>query len=284
MADRYQTTATRERTKDGSPSSRRSRRSSRASTSPGSGTGCTSRARSPTTTSRLSRQAHRSRAASRWAGATSAPSASRPARSTPPAATTAAQDLPPAADRHRHLQPPGPVAVHHLHELPAGVPQGGRHDPDHAGRPRRGGARGQHPRRAPGDVPERRRVRQPDGPVGAQATRWAKKAGVPIRILPKDPAPVEVLWFVGDYYAYHGRGVDAAKAMARVFNRLGVDFGILGADERCDGDSQRLAGEPGPVRGAGGAQHRAVQQVRVRQDRGQRARTPTTPSRTSTRS
>ena len=63
--------------------------------------------------------------------------------------------------------------------------------------------------------------------------------------MPKDPAPVEVLWFVGDYYAYHGRGVDAANAMARVFNRLGVDFGILGADERCDGDSQRLAGEPG---------------------------------------
>ena len=54
-----------------------------------------------------------------------------------------------------------------------------------------------------------------------------------------------MLWFVGDYYAYHDRGIDAANAMARVFNRLGVDFGILGADERCDGDSQRLAGEPG---------------------------------------
>ena len=87
----------------------------------------------------------------------------------------------------------------------------------------------------------------PMGQSPRKRPRWAKKAGVPIRVLPKEkePAPVEVLWFVGDYYAYHERGVDAAQAMARVFHRLGVDFGILGADERTDGDSQRLAGEPG---------------------------------------
>ena len=35
-----------------------------------------------------------------------------------------------------------------------------------------------------------------------------------IRILQKVAAPVEILWFVGDYYAYHARGVDAAKAMS----------------------------------------------------------------------
>ena len=33
--------------------------------------------------------------------------------------------------------------------------------------------------------------------------------------------------------------------MAQVFSALGVSFGILGNDERTDGDSQRLAGEPG---------------------------------------
>jgi len=33
--------------------------------------------------------------------------------------------------------------------------------------------------------------------------------------------------------------------MARVLTRMGVSFGILGRDERTDGDSQRLAGEPG---------------------------------------
>jgi len=85
----------------------------------------------------------------------------------------------------------------------------------------------------------------PMGQSARKRTKWTRGAGVDVRILPRDPAAVEVLWFVGDYYAYHDRGVDAAQAMARVFSRLGVDFGILGADERCDGDSQRLAGEPG---------------------------------------
>ncbi len=94
------------------------------------------------------------------------------------------------------------------------------------------------------------KVAQYGNPMGDSArkrTRWTRglEEGIEVRILPKDPAPVEVLWFVGDYYGYHGRGRDAARSMARVFNRLGVDFGILGADEKCDGDSQRLAGETG---------------------------------------
>ena len=85
----------------------------------------------------------------------------------------------------------------------------------------------------------------PMGESPRKRPKWTRSAGVDVRILPKSPAPVEVLWFVGDYYAYHDRGVDAAQAMARVFDKLGVDFGILGADEKCDGDSQRLCGEPG---------------------------------------
>ena len=83
------------------------------------------------------------------------------------------------------------------------------------------------------------------GESARKRPRWAKNAGAPVRILPDEPAPVDALWFVGDYYAYHARGNDAARAMARVFQHVGLDFGILGIDERCDGDSQRLAGEPG---------------------------------------
>lgn len=85
----------------------------------------------------------------------------------------------------------------------------------------------------------------PMGQSARKRPKWTKGAGVDVRILPKDKAPVEVLWFVGDYWSYHARGQDAAGAMARVLSRLGVDFGILGKDERTDGDSQRLAGEPG---------------------------------------
>lgn len=57
--------------------------------------------------------------------------------------------------------------------------------------------------------------------------------------------PVEVLWYVECYPAYHPRGKDASRALARVLHKLDVDFGILGAEEKCTCDSQRLAGEKG---------------------------------------
>jgi Fe-S oxidoreductase len=57
--------------------------------------------------------------------------------------------------------------------------------------------------------------------------------------------PVDILWYVGSYPSYHPRGIDAACAAARLFNALGLDFGILGVEEKDDGDSQRLAGEKG---------------------------------------
>ncbi|MBI4456618.1 MAG: (Fe-S)-binding protein [Acidobacteria bacterium] len=74
---------------------------------------------------------------------------------------------------------------------------------------------------------------------------WAKNSDVPIPIMSQLNRPVQVLWFVSDYPSYLKRGIDASRALARVFQALGVDFGILGTEEKCDGDSQRLAGEPG---------------------------------------
>jgi Fe-S oxidoreductase len=66
-----------------------------------------------------------------------------------------------------------------------------------------------------------------------------------VPILAQVRRPVEVLWYVGSYPSYHPRGVDAARALARIFHALGVDFAILGVEEREDGDSIRLAGERG---------------------------------------
>lgn len=74
---------------------------------------------------------------------------------------------------------------------------------------------------------------------------WTKEAGVPVPILSKSKEPVDVLWFVECYPSYHPRGKDASVALARIFNTLGVDFGILGHEEKCAGDSQRMAGERG---------------------------------------
>ena len=85
-------------------------------------------------------------------------------------------------------------------------------------------------------------------PLGQPQRRradWVKKAGVPVPILKDLKRPVDILWYVGSYPSYHPRGIDAAGAAARIFNALGIDFGILGIEEKDDGDSQRLAGEKG---------------------------------------
>ncbi len=85
-------------------------------------------------------------------------------------------------------------------------------------------------------------------PLGEPARKradWVKSADTPVRIMSQFKAPVDVLWFVECYPSYHPRGKEASVALARILNALGVDFGILGAEEKCSGDSQRMAGEAG---------------------------------------
>jgi Fe-S oxidoreductase len=75
--------------------------------------------------------------------------------------------------------------------------------------------------------------------------QWAETAGAPVRVLARDPGPVDVLFLVEDYWSFHPRGQDAARAFARVAAALGIDWAILGPEEKTLGDSQRLAGEKG---------------------------------------
>jgi dimethylglycine catabolism B len=85
-------------------------------------------------------------------------------------------------------------------------------------------------------------------PLGQPQRRraaWTKGADVPVPILKNHGQPVDILWYVGSYPSYHPRGIDAAMAATRIFNALAIDFGILGPEEKDDGDSQRLAGEAG---------------------------------------
>ena len=74
---------------------------------------------------------------------------------------------------------------------------------------------------------------------------WIQSIEPPVTIMSQANRPVDVLWFVGDYASFHPRVQQTSQALARVFNALGVDFGILGPEENSDGDSQRLAGERG---------------------------------------
>jgi Fe-S oxidoreductase len=84
----------------------------------------------------------------------------------------------------------------------------------------------------------------PLGESPKKRAAWTPRAGVPVPLM-KDKKAAAWLWFVECYPSYHPRGIDASIALAKVLHVLGVDYGILGPDEKCSCDSQRLAGETG---------------------------------------
>jgi len=58
-------------------------------------------------------------------------------------------------------------------------------------------------------------------------------------------APVDVLWFVGDYASFDPRSQRVTRSLARLLRAAGVDFGILYEGERNSGNDVRRAGEEG---------------------------------------
>ncbi len=89
------------------------------------------------------------------------------------------------------------------------------------------------------------RYGNPLGESPRKRADWTAGIVPEVNIMGKVRKKVDVLWFVGDYPSYHPRVQLITKALSKILNALGVDFGILGAEESSDGDSQRLAGERG---------------------------------------
>lgn len=89
------------------------------------------------------------------------------------------------------------------------------------------------------------RYGNPLGESPRKRADWAAGIQPQIPILGRDRRPVEVLWFVGDYPSYHPRVQLVAKALAKILQAMGINFGILGPEENSDGDTQRLSGERG---------------------------------------
>jgi Fe-S oxidoreductase len=89
------------------------------------------------------------------------------------------------------------------------------------------------------------RYGNPLGESPRKRADWAKDILPAVKVMGQFRQPVDVLWFVGDYPSYHPRVQQTARALAKVLNAIGINFGILGPDENSDGDSQRLAGERG---------------------------------------
>ncbi len=57
-----------------------------------------------------------------------------------------------------------------------------------------------------------------------------------------DNPDADLLWFVGCAGSFDDRGKKISQAMARVLQRAGVNFAILGPEEACNGDMARRAG------------------------------------------
>ena len=68
---------------------------------------------------------------------------------------------------------------------------------------------------------------------------WAKGLDVP-RLCDRPDA--QVLFYVGCAGSFDDRGKKISQALARVLQRAGVDFAILGEEERCNGDPARRTG------------------------------------------
>jgi Fe-S oxidoreductase len=68
---------------------------------------------------------------------------------------------------------------------------------------------------------------------------WARGLDVPLMT---DNPQADILYFVGCAGSFDDRGKKIAQALARVLQKAGVNFAILGEEERCNGDVARRAG------------------------------------------
>jgi len=73
--------------------------------------------------------------------------------------------------------------------------------------------------------------------------RWTQAIQPSIKDARREP--VEYLWFVGDYASYNASVQQATRKAAEVFQRAGLDFGILFEGERNAGNDVRRVGEEG---------------------------------------
>ena len=73
--------------------------------------------------------------------------------------------------------------------------------------------------------------------------KWAKSLDFPIKDARKEP--VEYLWFVGDFASYDAGVQHTTRKVANIFQRIGLDFGILHEGEKNAGNDVRRVGEEG---------------------------------------
>ncbi|MDH5379811.1 MAG: heterodisulfide reductase-related iron-sulfur binding cluster [Cyclobacteriaceae bacterium] len=72
---------------------------------------------------------------------------------------------------------------------------------------------------------------------------WTKELDFKIKDVRKEEA--EYLWFVGDYASYDQRIQGLSRHVAKILNKIGVDYGIMYEGEKNSGNDVRRVGEEG---------------------------------------
>jgi len=73
----------------------------------------------------------------------------------------------------------------------------------------------------------------------SERASWTEGLDVPIMA---EKGEAEYLWFVGCSGSFDDRGKNISHAIAKILNAAGVDYAILGTEEKCCGDPARRAG------------------------------------------
>ena len=85
------------------------------------------------------------------------------------------------------------------------------------------------------------RAGNPWGMAAEERLAWAKNLPFDVPTLAQKSDP-EVLYWVGCAVAFDPRAQRIARSLATIFNSAGVDWAVLGKDEKCTGDTARRTG------------------------------------------
>ncbi len=85
------------------------------------------------------------------------------------------------------------------------------------------------------------RAGNPFGMPADERLAWAKDLPFPVPTLEQKTDP-EILYWVGCAVAFDPRAQKIARSMAAILNAVGVDWAVLGKEEKCTGDTARRTG------------------------------------------
>ncbi|HET7004209.1 MAG TPA: (Fe-S)-binding protein, partial [Candidatus Binatia bacterium] len=85
------------------------------------------------------------------------------------------------------------------------------------------------------------RAGNPFGLAAEERVAWMKGLPFAVPTLADKPDP-DVLYWVGCAVAFDPRAQKIAQSLATIFNAAGLDWAVLGKDEKCTGDTARRAG------------------------------------------